>query len=287
MKHTNYNRYPSDLTDAQWTLLEPLIPSAKPGGRPRKTNMRSVINALFYLTREGCSWRAIPHDYGVPWKTVYNYFEAWTHDGTWDRMVNTLRPRVRQAAGRDPQPRVACIDSQSVKTALGGQKVNTDGGKRVRGRKRHILVDTMGLLLAVVVTAANVNDAQAAQKLFAQVPSKNYPRLEVVQADNQYHSPDLYRWLRVHHRHYWIWVISRPPGEHSFKPLRSRWVVERTLAWLGRYRRLSKDYEHTPESSEAMIKKAAIHHYHRRLQRNPTTRSQRFRFQGHQPKKAA
>ena len=158
----NRKRYPSDLTDAQWAVLEPWIPPPRPGGRPRKTNMREVVNAIFYLTREGCSWRALPHDF-PPWKTVYNYFEDWKRDGTWDRFLTILRWRVRQAAGRDPDPRVACIDSQSVKTAGGGEEVGTDGGKKVRGRKRHIVVDTMGLLLAVVVTAANVDDARAAQ----------------------------------------------------------------------------------------------------------------------------
>jgi len=276
-------RYPSDLTDAQWTILEPWIPPARPGGRPRKTKMREVVNAIFYLTREGCSWRALPHDF-PPWKTVYNYFEDWKHGGTWDQFLTALRRRVRRAAGRDPDPRVACIDSQSVKTALGGEEVGTDGGKKVRGRKRHIIVDTMGLLLAVVVTAANINDAKAAQQLFAQLPGKDVPRLEVVQADNQYHSDELDRWLRVHHRPYRIWVISRPPEERRFIPLRSRWVVERTFAWLGRYRRLSKDYEHLPESSETVVKIAAIHHYLRRLQPNQTTESQRFRFEGHRPK---
>ena len=275
--------YPSDLTDAQWALLEPWIPPPRPGGRPRKTNMRAVVNAIFYLTREGCRWRALPHDF-PPWKTVYNYFAAWQRDGTWDRFLTALRRRVRQAAGRDPNPRVACIDSQSVKTALGGEAVGTDGGKKVRGRKRHIAVDTMGLLLAVVVTAANVDDAAAAQDVFAQMPGKDFPRLEVVQADSKYHNHELHRWLRVHHRPYTIWVISRPPGERRFKPLRSRWVVERTLAWLGRYRRLSKDYEHLPASSDAMVKIAGIHHYLRRLYPSPVSRSQRFRFKGHRPK---
>ena len=263
-----------------------LDPPPPPGGRPRKTNMREVVNAIFYLTREGCSWRALPHDF-PPWKTVYNYFEAWRDDGTWDQFLNALRRRVRRAAGRDPDPRVACIDSQSTKTASGGHAVGTDGGKKVRGRKRHLAVDTMGLLLAVVVTAANVADGRAAQQVFAQMPGKDFPRLEVVQADNQYHNHELYRWLRVHHRPYDIWVISRPPGERRFVPLRSRWVVERTLAWLGRYRRLSKDYEHLPESSEAVSKIAGIHHYLRRLCPDPRSRSQRFRFKGHRPKQAA
>jgi putative transposase len=279
-------RYPSDLTDAQWAILEPWIPPPRPGGRPRKTDMREVVNAIFYFTREGCRWRALPHDF-PPWKTVYNYFEAWKRDGTWDQFLTALRRRVRLAAGRDPEPRVACIDSQSVKTAHGGAEVGTDGGKRVRGRKRHIAVDTLGLLLAVVVTAANVDDGRAAQEVFAQMPGKDFPRLEVVQADNKYHNHDLNRWLRVHHRPYWIMVVSRPPGERRFVPLKSRWVVERTLAWLGRYHRLSKDYEHLPESSEAVIKIAGIHHYLQRLCPAQVSHSQRFRFVGHRPKQAA
>lgn len=248
--------------------------------------MREVVNAIFYLTREGCTWRALPHDF-PPWKTVYNYFEAWKRDGTWDQFLTALRLRLRRAAGRDPNPRVACIDSQSVKTAGGGEEVGTDGGKKVRGRKRHIVVDTLGLLLAVAVTAANVDDARAAQQLFADMPEKDYPRLEVVQADNKYHNHELKRWLRVHQRRYWIMVVSRPTGERRFVPLKSRWVVERTFAWLGRYRRLSKDYEHLPESSAAVIKIAGIHHYLCRICPKQRARSQRFRFKGHRPKPAA
>jgi putative transposase len=248
--------------------------------------MREVVNAICYLVREGCSWRALPHDF-PPWKTVYNYFEDWKRDGTWDHFLTTLRRHVRLAAGRDPDPRVACIDSQSVKTAYGGEEVGTDGGKKVRGRKRHITVDTLGLLLAVVVTAGNVDDARAAQEVFAHMRTKDFPRLEVVQADTKYHNYELERWLRVHQRRYWVMVVSRPPGERRFVPLKSRWVVERTLAWLGRYRRLSKDYEHLPESSEAVVKIAGIHHYLRRLCPNRRARSQRFRFKGHRPKQAA
>ncbi|WP_246539614.1 IS5 family transposase [Telmatocola sphagniphila] len=278
--------YSTDLTDAQWALLEPWIPEARPGGRPRKTDMREVVNALFYLTREGCRWRGLPHDF-PPWKTVYNYFEAWKRDGTWEEILTALRCRVRQAANRSPNPRVACIDSQSVKTAFGGEEVGTDGGKKVRGRKRHIVVDTLGLLLALVVTGANVDDAKAAQTLFEQMPKTAFPRLETIQADNKYHNYQLQSWLRDHKRPYTVWVVNRPSGERKFMPLRSRWVVERTFAWLGRCRRLSKDYEHLPESSEAIVQIACIQHYLRRLYPSRVKHTQRFRYKGHTPKTLA
>jgi putative transposase len=260
----NRKPYPSDLTDEQWQILQPMIPAARPGGRPRKTNMRDVLDAIFYLTREGCSWRALPHDF-PPWKTVYNYFEAWQHTGLWQRLLTALRCRVRAAAGRETSPRFAAIDSQSVPTALGGEQRGYDGNKKVKGRKRHICVDTLGLLLVVVVTAANVDDGVAAIEVFEQMPSAFFPRLEEVSGDHKYHNHDLYRWLRVHQRQYEMKIASRPEGQKGFVPLPRRWVVERTLAWLGKYRRLSKDYEHTVSSSEAVVEIAAIHHMLRRL----------------------
>lgn len=275
--------YPSDLTDKQWDILKDLIPSAKPGGRPRKHDMREVLNALFYQNREGCSWRAIPHDFGVPWKTVYNYFRAWIANGTWNRIQDTLRKRVRTAAGRDPNPRSAYVDSQSAKTAQGGEQRGYDGGKMVQGRKRHILVDSLGLLLAVVITAANVDDGRAAQDVFAQVPGRNYPRLTVVWGDNKYHNHDLYRWVSVHRRPYQIGVVSRPEGTRGWVKLPKRWVVERTFAWLGRYRRLSKDYEKLTETSAAMVQLSAIQQMLRRL--GPKHGRQRFHYK--RPRKRA
>lgn len=277
--------YPSDLTDEQWALIEPLIPKAWPGGRPRKADMREVVNALMYRTREGCTWRALPHDF-PPWKTVYNYFQWFAWDGTWQYILDAFREDVRHEDLRAATPSAAAIDSQSVKTANGGADRGTDGGKKVKGRKRHILVDTLGLLIAVVVTAANVDDATAAQDVFARVRGRDFPRLEVVFADSKYHNYDLYDWLARHRRPYDLEVVSRPAGTTGFKPLKVRWVVERTFAWLGRYRALSKDYEHTPGSSETVIKLAAIHHMLRRLRPRAAKRSERFRFKRRRRKAA-
>jgi putative transposase len=259
----NRKPYPSDLTDAQWALLGEWLPRAKPGGRPRTTDLREVVNAILYVVRNGCTWRSLPHDF-PPWRTVYGYFRAWMEDGTWDQVVAELRPQVREHAGRPWSPQTAAIDSQSVKTAGSGGEKGYDAAKKVSGRKRHILVDSLGLLLAVVVTSAAVDDGVAAPEVFSVVESEAFPRLEKVYADQKYHNHALYRWMDEN-VDYVLAVVRRPEDQAGFRVLPQRWVVERTLAWLGRCRRLSKDYERSTDVSETMIKVSMIHGMLKRL----------------------
>jgi putative transposase len=252
--------YPTDLTDEQWELVRPLLPKAKPGGRPRSVDLRAVLNGIFYVVRGGVPWRMLPGDL-PPWGTVHFDSRCWRLDGTWEKILDVLRTRLRHADGRKKSPSAAIVDSQTVRTASGGQHRGYDAGKRLPGRKRHIIVDTLGLLLAVVVHAASVQDRDGVKLVGARIRGR-FPRLKLIWADGAYEAA--VGWANQ----FAAWILElvrKPEGQRGFVVLPRRWVVERTFAWLMHSRRLARDYERLTGSSEAMVQVAMIHLMLKRL----------------------
>lgn len=241
--------YPTDLTDSQWNLIKEMLPKARPGGRPRSLEMRDIVNAILYLVVSGVQWRMLPKEY-PKWPSVYHYFREWRQSGLWKRVHDTLRARVREKAGRHKHPTAGCIDSQSVEMTLVPGLRGYDAGKHVMGRKRHILVDTLGLVLGVLVTAASISDPAGARQPLSKLGGfcKN---LRKIWADGTYRG-ELLNWVADRFR-FRIEPVLRPEGQKGFQVLPRRWVVERTFAWLDANRRLSKDYEVLIDTSETMI----------------------------------
>ena len=269
---TRPRTYPTDLTDAQWTVLEPLLPVmlclTVLGGRPEKHHRRAIVDAIFYLVDNGIKWRAMPADF-PPWRTVYGFHARWKKDGVLDDLTDRIRAQVRAAAGRNPEPSAGVVDSQSVAESAEGvvpaATSGFDGHKRVNGRKRHILTDTLGLLIAVAITAANIQDRDGAVALVRKARARGR-RLALIWADNVYEGP----WTG------WaqsalgitVQVVRRCDTTAEFTVLPRRWVVERTFAWITRRRRCARDYERKPSHHAAMVQWAAIFQMTRRLAQN-------------------
>ena len=238
--------------------------------------MRDVVNAILYILRTGCQWRYLPKDF-PPYSTVFRYFKRWQEDGTWQRIHDALRTKVR-AAEKPYSPRTtASVDSQSVETTSGGEERGRDNAKNVDGRKRHIIVDSMGLLLAVVVvvTAAHVDDAQAAKTVFSRLEGQPTSRMRRLFGDNKYHNFSLYEWV-AENVDWTLSIVRRPKGQTGWITLPIRWTAERTFAWFGKCRRLSKDRERTVDASETFVRVGMIHLMLKRLQ--PENNEPMFRY---------
>jgi putative transposase len=256
--------YKTDLTDDYWERIQPLLPPARVKNGFPPTDLREVVNTILYQTRTGVQWDYLPHDL-APKSTTFDYYKQWSADGTLQHILDDVRRAVRRQAGRAEEPTAAAIDSQSVKAAAGvSDGVGTDGGKKVRGRKRHTLTDTLGLLLCVAVTAANVSDGRAAPAVLDQLSLPDRASVRVVFADGRYHDTVCAAWFacRAGMR---LEVVSRPEGVRGFVPIRKRWVVERTYGWLMTNRRCVREYEKRVWSSESRVKLAAIGMMLRRL----------------------
>jgi len=263
-------RYDSDLTDAQWLLIEPLLPPPAAVGRREKHPRREIVNAILYVVRTGCAWRLLPKEY-PPWQTVFWYFKRWQAEGSLDRLHDALRDRLRDADGRDPMVSAGIVDAQSVKGAdtVSSATRGYDAGKKVNGRKRHIVVDTLGLLLVVMVTAASVQDRDGGARVLERLRFR-MPSVAVVWADGGY-AGRLVAYARQILK-VTVDIVRKKDGQRTFEVLPRRWVVERTLSWISRCRRLAHDYERLPEHSEAMVKWAMIGLMTRRLAPTPGRR---------------
>jgi transposase len=268
--------YPSDTSDEQWAIIEPLLPPVRTGGRPEKHPRRAIVDAILYVVRAGCAWRQLPADF-PPWQTVYWYFTRWEQDKVTEKILPVVRSQLRVQEGRTPEPSAGLIDSQSVKGAdtVGRDSRGYDAGKKINGRKRFIVTDTLGLLLVVVVLAASVQDRDGAKPVLLDAYLRT--RVRFFFADGGF-AGRLLEWANQILRST-IEIVRKPADQRGFAVIPRRWAVERTLAWLTAHRRLARDYERDPATSEAMIRWAAINTITRRIARGrPATRQQRRTF---------
>ncbi len=258
--------YPSDLSDQAWAIVQPLIPVHQGRGRRCELDLRQVLNAIWYVARTGCQWRALPKEY-PKWSSVYYHFRQWCRNGVWQQINTALRKLERRQRGHQEDPTAGIIDSQSAKTTEAGGERGYDAGKKVNGRKRHIVVDTVGNLLEVVVHAAGIQDYHGAKLVLVKL-TETVSTLQKIWADGMYANGGLVEWVRDT-LGITLEIVARDPGQEGFQVLPRRWVVERTLAWLGRYRRLSKDYERLTECSEGMVYVASISTMLKRIAQTP------------------
>jgi putative transposase len=244
--------YPTDLNDTEWAQIAPYLPEPKPTGRPREISWREILNGLFYVVKNGCTWRALPHDLPA-WQTVYYYFRLFQKNQMWEKLNTIIRERVRVKEGREPQASAMIIDSQSAKSAEGGEKIGFDGGKLVRGRKRNLITDTIGLVVLAKVTAANVQDVHAGKQTLTALKEKTelLTRLKKIFADGGYRG-ELVDWVK-NELHVEMEIVLKLAEQKGFQVLPKRWAIERTNAWITRNRRMARDYERLAETSESFI----------------------------------